>query len=597
MSQGQKNLPCKVVNGYTLLLTIDNLPSGSDYLNTIAVLGLTNPNTVTSTGIFSLRVLKGTVNEYDREYAFGQLGFTPAPVAMGATSILVTANDGPNLLATYRLSVTFAAGSITSNATIRVRVPPALTIDPTKVVVTTVPSLGASVTTGFYRNYIILKGLTQQTIPNLDITVQNLQNPPYSGNAGSFAVELRANGTEQVIETGTVGPAMVSVAMIPSQNVILTSFGIDVSSMTLFSGDTIDYEISAKILNTLPDDCGITVEVPSAFTSITRCWGMTNLVDLSATAPITCTVVGNFLKLNNLKTIYKFKSIKIGMTVTNPVVAVDTVTGNFNVYTYADRTFLKMVDQSSTPVTITIKGTAGVASVVTVTTTPIPSFTVLTTLAIEFKAGQTFTSLSAKIMLAPGFINTNSVTNQVTCRVDKNGAAFIAAGTCTALINSLNFLEINMVTTPNMGAAVATDTFLMTLTPIASKGIQTPTYAGGYFAQVVLSEAGTPAIYGTAHFNVNELNFNPALMAVIPYTYDYAHVSVYDFSVYLPFAVEQGQWIPKDDIGITFFEIRFSGTSFSGVIGTNPANAAIPCYGVVGLSKYHEQTGSMSITQ
>lgn len=592
-----KNLPCSVVNGYTLLLTIDNLPAGQDYLNTIAILGVTNPNLVASTGIFSLRVLKGAVNEYDHEYFFGQLGFTGAPLALTA-SVSVTANDGPNLFATYRLDVTFGAGVIANNSTMRVRVPTALKIDPTKVIVTTSPSLGTSVTTSFYRDYIILKGLTGQTIPSVSITVQNLQNPSYSGNAGNFLVQLRSNGTEHVVEAGSAGPVLVAVAQIPVQNIILTSFGIDSTAITLFSGDSIDYEISAKILNTLPDDCGVIVEVPAALSPITRCWGMTNLIDLSATARITCTVVGNQLRVNNLRGVYKFKSIKIGMTATNPVVAVDTVITDFKVYTYADRTYLKMVDQSATALTATIKGTAtGTVSTVTVLTTPLPSYTILPGLSIQFTAGDTFTDLRAKIMLAPGFVNTNSGTNLVSCSILKNAVAFGAAGTCSALINDKNFLEINMITVPSLGAAVAGDVYRVNLSPISSQGIRTPLYAGGYFAQVELLETATQKNYGTTHFNVNEMDFTPALMAVVPYTYDYAHTSVYDFSVYLPFAIEQGQWITKDDLGITYFEIQFTGVTPATVLGTNPPNAAIPCYGVVGLNQYQNLKGSRSITQ
>lgn len=586
-----KDLPCTVMNAYTLLLNIDNLPAGQDYLNTIAILSVTNPTTVSSTGTFSLRVLKGTVNEYDYEYAFGQIGFTSAPAAMGITTISVTSNDGPNLFATYQLGVTFATGNIPSNGTVRIKVPSTLKIDTSKVTVIASPSLGTSVTTAFYRNYIILRGLTQQTLSTLALTIANLQNPSYSGNAGNFIVELRSNGTEQVIETGTVGPAMVSVARIPAQNIILTNFDIDVASMVLFSGDTVNYEISAKILNTLPNDCAVVIEVPSTIT-VSKCWGMDNFIDLSITQPVTCTVAGNMLKLTNLKGIYKFKSVKIGMRATNPVVTTDTPTGDFNVFTYSDRTMLKMVDQTNLPVSVTIKGTADTASAVTVPTTPLPSYTVLSSMDIQFTAGASFAALKVKIMLAPGFTNTNTGTNLVTCAVQKNGVAFIPAGSCSALINDKNFLEINMVTTPSLGSATATDVYVMTITPIASKGIQTPLYAGEYYAQVILSEGSTPTIYGTGHFNVMEMSFTPSLLAVVPYTYDYAHLAVYDFSVYLPFAIEQGQWVPKDEIGITYFEIRFSGSSFSSVLGTNTPNSAIPCYGIVGLYKYQNQKGS-----
>ena len=574
-----------------MLIKINNLPSGPDYLNTIVVRDVQNSNTVTSTGSFSLRVMKGTENEQDYAYFFGQIGFSGSSTTMGVSSVTATANDGPNLLATYRLTVAFAAGVIPQNGTMRVKVPAALTIDQTKVIVTTIPSLGAGVGTRFFRDYIILTGLTQQTLPSLIIDIQNLKNPAYSGNAGSFTVQLRSNGTEHVIETTTVGPTLVTVAQIPPQNVILTSFDIDVASMTLFSSDTVNYAISAKIVNTLPDDCGVVVEVPAAFTSISRCWAMDNLVDLSETAIITCTVVGNLLKLNNLRGVYKYKSIKVGMTATNPAAVTDTSVGAFNLFTYADRTFLNMVDRSSTPVSITIKGTSGTASTVTVPTVSIPSDTILPSLTVTFTAGNTFTDLRLKVFLASGFSNTNTGTNLVTCRVDKNSAAFVAAGSCSALINDKNFLEVNMVSTPSLGAAIATDSFSLVITPVTSQGLKTPLYAGKYHAQVLLSDISTLKTVGTVNFNVLEKDLDTSLMTVQPYTFDYDHIAVYDFAVYMPFGVEQGQWITKADIGLTYFEVRFSGGSFTNLLRNYTANAAMPCYGIVGLNRYLNRKG------
>lgn len=593
MSGDAKTLTCTVQNTETLLIKINNLPAGPDYLNTIAIRNVQNSNTVLSTGIFSLRVLKGTENEQDHAYHFSQIGFSGASATMGASTVAATLNDGPNLLATYRLTVTFASGNIPQNGTIRVRVPSVLTIDKTKVTVTTTPSLGTAVGTKFYRDYIILTGLNQQTLASVIIDVKNLKNPAYSGNAGTFTVQLRANGTEHVVETASIGPAMVAVAQIPPQNIILTSYDVDVSTMPLFSGDTINYEISAKILNTLPDDCGVVVSVPAAFTSVTSCWAMDNLVDLSSTVMISCTVVGNQLRLNNLKGVYKYKSIKIGMTATNPVVATDTSIGDFSVFTYYDRTFLKMVDQSSTPVSITIKGSAGTASAVTIPTVSIPSNTILSSFTISFTAGTTFTDLRVKALLSSGFTNTNTGTNYVTCRVDKNAAAYIAAGDCSALINDKNFLEINMVTTTSLGAAVAGDSFSLVITPISSQGLKTPLYAGKYHAQVILSETTTQTIVGTTNFNVQEKDFDTSLMTIQPYTFDYDHIAVYDFAVYLPFGIELGQWITKADIGLTYFEVRFSGTSFANLLRNYTANAAMPCYGIVGLNRHLNIKGSL----
>jgi hypothetical protein len=562
-----------------------------DYLNTVAIRDVQNSNTVTSTGLFSLRIVKGSVNEFDRAYFFGQVGFSGTPTTMAGSSISVTANDGPNLYATYQLGLTFASGVIPSNGTLRVRVPSALTVDQSRVTVSTSPSLGTSVQTLFYRDYIILAGLTSQTLASLTVTIANLKNPSYSGNAGTFTAQLRANGTETVVETVSIGPAMVSAAQIPVANIILTSYDVDVASMTLFSGDTVNYEISAKIVNSLPDDCGIVVEVPAAFTSISRCWGMTNLVDLAETTPITCTVVGNLLKLNNLKGIYKYKSVKVGLTATNPVVAADTVISSFNVFTYADRTYTKLVDQSAAALSVTIKGSAGSASTVAVTTTPLPSNTILTSFTMTFTAGTTFTDLRAKLLFAGGFTNTNTGTDLIDCRVDKNGAAFVAIGSCSALVNDKNFLEVNMVTTPSLGAAIATDTYTFVITPISSQGFKTPLYAGQYFVQVVLSETSTTTIVGSLNFDVDEASFTTSLMTVGPYTYDYDHQSVYDFAIYMPFGIEQGQWTANDDAGITYFEIRFAGTTFTNVIRNYTAGSTIPCYGVVGLNRYRDTTG------
>ena len=97
---------------------------------------------------------------------------------------------------------------------------------------------------------------------------------------------------------------------IPAQNFIVSSFEVDLGSTVLFGDDIVDYEVTVKVKNTLKDDGGIIVDYPLGFV-VSRCWVMTNLIDLSETQPATCVVNSalNRLQVTNIRSIYQFKNI------------------------------------------------------------------------------------------------------------------------------------------------------------------------------------------------------------------------------------------------------------------------------------------------
>ena len=111
----------------------------------------------------------------------------------------------------------------------------------------------------------------------------------YSQSTSSFRLELRQNGTERILEGTAIGGVTVSMGLIPVQNFVLSSFDVDLTSTVLFGNDIVDYELTVKVKNTLKDDGGIIVSYPAGFV-VSRCWVLTNLVDLSETQLASCFV-------------------------------------------------------------------------------------------------------------------------------------------------------------------------------------------------------------------------------------------------------------------------------------------------------------------
>ena len=585
MSQGGLPLLCTPLAANQVLIRVNNIPSGRDYINVIALRDVVNPAVTYGTGNFRLRILKGDYNEFDHNYVFGQVGFTANPASPSASSISILASTNePNVLGTFKVSVDLSSSIISDQSSMRINVPAAITFDKTKVKVTTSPSLG-TFTLDFYRQYIILSKITGQVPPSsLMITVENLQNLPYSGSTGSFTFELRNNGTQQMLEFVNLGAVTINSAVISSQNFIISSFDLDVNSISLYNSDTVYLEFTTKIKNSLPDDCSVVLSYPAALTVLT-CWPLDNMVDLSETSRISCAIAGNQVVFTNLKSIYKDKNVKFAIKATLPAAA--GATGNFQVATYYDNAALKAVD--STPYeTLTISKTFA-AAVVTVPTASIPSNTILAALDITFSIPVAMTTYLPKIYLSGQFSNT--ATGNVNCQLYKN-AVLVSTTTCSAILNNKNFLEINVIGLAASSVATS-DSFNLKLLPISSQGIKSPLYAGEYFVQVVMIDGSTETAFGTGFFLVQEKDFTPSLVSIKAFTKDFSHKSVYDFSLYMPFAIEQGQWSSKDKLGLTYFELIFLKTGFDTNFYTDyPLGSVVPCYGIVGIRTYGSETSN-----
>ena len=224
LSQNSLSLPCSIKDTVTLVVRVNNIPSGLNYLNSIAILNVLNPNVARGTGQFGLRILKGLYNEYDYEYSFSQIGYT-LPVAGATASLTLVTNVYPNNIGQYKITFKPTANMIIpAGGTIRIRVPitvPGLVIDQTKIKVT--PSVDLinvvpvspipSVPLKFYKDFIILYNLVQTTVTaatGIDLTITGIQNMPFAGPTPSFDVDIRANGMENVLARATTSSCYCS---------------------------------------------------------------------------------------------------------------------------------------------------------------------------------------------------------------------------------------------------------------------------------------------------------------------------------------------------------------------------------------------------
>lgn len=583
-SQNFKTLGCTSLSPLIILVRVDNLPAGLDYLNSVVIRDVTNPSVFNrGTGVFKLRIIKGSVNEYDAAYVFSQIAFTSAPQALSAPAVTLTANDEPNLLGTYSITTGFLSGVIPAGATLRIKIPTELTFDQTKIKVTPTPTLGPAVGIRFYRRWVILTNLVAQTLPSLTLSITNIQNMAYSGTTSAFTLQLRSNGTEQILEGQTIGGVTISPSVIPAGNIQLTSFGVDVSTSPLFIGDTVQFEMSVKIKNTLPDNCAISITLPTEFATIVRCWGLNNVIDLSETSPVSCAYVGGQIRLTNLNGIFKFKQVKVAFQAMIPTPSVGTTLTGFTFSTYIDNTFTKMVDTTAQQ-SITVQAVAPVALTFT---TGVESDFNPTTFAVSFTVPVAVTNMVAKIFLAPGFTNTNGAA--ITCTATKN-AVSIGASTCTATINDKNFLEVAFTSPANLGTGAVGDAWVVSLALATGKGLKTPLYADNYFGQVLLYSGTTLVTAGTGYVDIVAKTFT--VINIEPYTKDYNHVTVYDFSVYLPFVISQGQWVVQDLFSQTYFEMVLNYADFGpNLVGAYANGATVPCYGIIGLFVYGTTSG------
>ena len=546
----------------------------------MAVRDVTNPTITYGTGHFKLRIVKGTNNEFDYDYHFSQIGFTGNPGTPTASSIsLVAPTNEPNKLGTFRITVSFATTLILDQSSIRIGVPQKITFDKSKVKVTTTPSLG-TFTLAFYQQYIILSKITGQVTPaSLTIDVQFLQNLPYADGTGDFSVELRSNGTQRMLDYVNLGPATIVSSVIPSDFFIISSFGQDVNSVNLYNADTCSIEFSVQIKNTLPDDCSIVLEFPSTFTP-SHCWPLVGMKDLSETARITCTMTATQVIFKNIRSIYKEKEVSFGVKFLNP--NTDGNHGPFKVMTFYDRDGFKAVDVTPN-VNLYVTNTFP-APTVTVPTATLPSNTVLNDIEVAWTITDPIASMVPKVNLHGSFSNTAGAT-PLTCLLYKN-AVLATTTTCTAEVNDKNMLEVNMVAFAGTAAALG-DAFSLKVQKVAAGGILTPTYADEYFALVELYDAGNLVAGGSGFFSVLEKDFTPALVSIKAFTKDFSHRSVYDFSLYLPFALDQGQWSSKDQLALSYFELIFLKPGFDPIFLTDyPVNSKVPCYGAVGIRTF-----------
>jgi hypothetical protein len=175
LSDNEKELACTRKSAELALVRINNLPSSKNYLNILALRDIPNPASTSGTGIFSLRVLKGAENEFDFNYFFDQVAFSPPALPIPSATLTIVTNGEPNLSANYRMDITFAVGTIPAGAKIRLKIPSPLSFDKSTLLITPTPSLGPSVTTSFYRDFVILSNLIGQTIPTLSLLIQNVR--------------------------------------------------------------------------------------------------------------------------------------------------------------------------------------------------------------------------------------------------------------------------------------------------------------------------------------------------------------------------------------------------------------------------------------
>jgi hypothetical protein len=346
LSDSDKLLTCTRQNAELALVRINNLPSSKNFLNIIALRDIPNPAATVGTGIFSLRVLKGTENEFDFNYFFDQVAFSPAALVIPAATLVIVANDEPNLFANYKMDITFAVGTIPAGGKIRLKIPESLTFDKSTLAITPTPSLGPGVVTSFYRDFVILSNLIGQTIPTLSLLIQNIKNFPYAGGTPDFVFQLRADGTETLLEQATVAGPTISPTMLPNANVIFSSFEVDLSQSTLYQTDVVEYELKFKIKNAVPSNGGINIDYPASFT-VTRCWGISNVIDISESTLATCTIAANRMRISNIRGIAKDKFVRVGFRAVNPPSALATEPFSpFTIGTYYDSLFLKNIDLS-----------------------------------------------------------------------------------------------------------------------------------------------------------------------------------------------------------------------------------------------------------
>jgi len=596
ISQNSLPLACSVKDSLTILVRVNNIPSGLSYLNSIAIRDVPNPNIARGTGLFSMRILKGNLNEYDYNYFFAQIGYS-LPYSPATANLVLQGNMEPNQVGQFKLTFTVATAiTIPEGGTIRIRIPrssPGLVIDNAKIKVTpdqdliNDPPLAVppNVPLRFYKDYIILHGLKKRTgITNLEFLIDGIQNLPYGGPTPAFEVDVRANGVEHVIAKAISGAATVNYGQITAANIYMTSFDVDVTTIKPNIGDTVNYEVSFKIKNTLPDNCAISLNYDSTagFTMV-DCWAMTSMVDLSETSKIACDFTTNpgEIRYTNLRGIYKGKLVKIGFRATNPS-TYSAPTGSFRVNTCYLADCTKLVDQSIL-INLQLSDTH-LAPTLTMPTT-VQSNKVSTSMTISAVMTASVGSFGLKVYLAPGFTNTNTPSNVITCVLKKNTVA-VAGVTCTAIVNDKNFLEVSF-SPATLTSAAAGDIIDVTFTPpSAGKGIKAPLYAGKYFGQMIFVDASNVVQnVGTGYMDVQSIALTPAIFGT--YTRDMGHKTVMDFSVYLPYSVEQGQWTPEDDSGITFFEVLFTPASFPNLVQDYPnAATSLPCYGITVLKKY-----------
>jgi len=559
---------------------VNNIPAGRDFLNTVAIRDVTNPTITYGTGHFKLRIVKGDHNEFDYDYHFSQIGFTGNPGTPTASSItLVPPTNEPNKLGTYRITVSFATTLILDQSSIRIGVPSKLSFDKSKVKVTTTPSLGAFTLT-FYQQYVILSKITGQVTPaSLTIDVQNLQNLPYADSTGDFSVELRSNGTQRMLDYVNLGPATIVSSVVSLDNFLISTFGQDVNAVNLYNGDKSSIEFSVQIKNSLPDDCSVVLEFPASFSPL-HCWPLVGMKDLTETARVTCAMSATQVVFTNLRSVYKEKDLSFGVKFANP--ASDGNHGPFRVLTYYDRNGLKAVDVTPN-VDLYVTNTFA-APTVTVPTASLPSNTVLTEIEVAWTIPTALAAMVPKLQLHGGFSNTAGAT-PLACQLFKN-AALLATTTCTAEVNDKNLLEVNPVAFAGAAAAPG-DLFSLKVQKVAAGGIRTPTYADEYFVLLELFDAGSLVAGGSGFFAVQEKDFDPLLVSVKAFTKDFSHKSVYDFSLYLPFGLDQGQWSARDELALSHFELVFLKPGFDPTFITDyPLGSKVPCYGAVGLRTF-----------
>ena len=292
------------------------------------------------------------------------------------------------------------------------------------------------------------------------------------------------------------------------------------------------------------------------------------------------TVPGQFT-LTNIRGIYMGKAVKVGFTATNPSTYTVPV-GNFRVNTYYDAAATKIVDQS------------GFINLVLDNTNTAPTLTMPTGIVcnnvntpVIIKAVVPFaqSGFGLKLYFAPGFSNTNTPSNAISCAITVN-AISVGPTTCTAFVNDKNFLEVS-VSPASLGNIPSGAAVQVTLSnAVIGKGIKAPLYAGKYFGQMLIFSTGGTIQTGVGTGFMNVINNVLSPMILSTYTRDMGHRTVMDLSIYLPFNIESGQWIPKDDIGFSSIEFVFLKATFPTLLNDYLTAPFVPCYGITVLNKY-----------